>query len=231
LLEFGERVSDLRVSEEELFGFLKYSGYDLRWAEKMLRKSEKWKRSNNVESYVSWKPPKPILTDFKFACIGQDYDNHSVIYLPIGGWHTKKLMDLGYKEEVFEFRFHILEKIIQSIRNTPRSKFVMIMDMEGLTYKKCLHYETIQFLTTAFKDFEDNYPERLRACYVINAPWAFTYIYNVMKHIFSSKTLSKAKIFDADETTWLPQLEKQLPPKVLQKMQSCRLQCYPGLLS
>lgn len=65
-----------------------------------------------------------------------------MIYLPIGGWQTKKVMDMGFKTEAFQFRYHLLEKIMQVVEKSKREKFLMIMDMEGLTYKKCLHYES-----------------------------------------------------------------------------------------
>ncbi len=55
-------------------------------------------------------------------------------------------MDIGYKAEVFQFRFHLLEKIMESVNKAKKNKFVMIMDMEGLTYKKCMHYESKIFI-------------------------------------------------------------------------------------
>lgn len=51
-------------------------------------------------------------------------------------------MEMGYRDDSFQFRFHLFETIMASIEKTRKTKFVMIMDMEGLTYKKCMHYES-----------------------------------------------------------------------------------------
>jgi hypothetical protein len=72
--------------------------------------------------------------------------------MPIGDWHTKKMIESGYREESLQYRFYLLENIMDAVNRTSKSKFVMIMDMEGLTYKKCAHYESKRLFQIQFSN-------------------------------------------------------------------------------
>lgn len=91
-----------------------------------------------------------------------------------------------------------------------------------------------------FKDFEANYPETLKACYIINSksrsghceistdhglmncacyinlgPWVFSYIYGFIRPLLSARTLAKVQIFDSDVEKWQPIIYEQIPPESL----------------
>ena len=50
---------------------------------------------------------------------------------------------------------------------------------------------------------QENYPEALEECYVINAPWAFTAIYAFIKPFLNENTLKKIKVRAHVHTGWV----------------------------
>ena len=89
-----------------------------------------------------------------------------------------------------------------------------------------------------FREFESYYPELLHSCYILNsksliglfmalinyspyvilnspplisAPLVFSYIFNLVKPLLSSHTLSKVQLFDYNREKWAPALKQALP--------------------
>ncbi|CAL8111774.1 unnamed protein product [Orchesella dallaii] len=218
LAKFRDVMAGLNQDDDTLLRFLRAREGDIPKAEEMLRKSLDWRKENNVSSYINWKPPTVIAEDFRFNYLGLDKDGYAVMFLPIGRWCIREKIEKGHKDDAWLFRFHLLETFIHHVEQSTQKQFVIILDLSECSYKKVAHYETIQLLLAAFRDFEANYPERLRAAYVIRAPWVFSYVYAFIKPLLSGHTLSKVKIFDDDETKWRPVLVDRTPDDVLAKL-------------
>jgi hypothetical protein len=215
LEKFREVCKDLNQDDLTLLRFLRAREGDLSKAEDMLRKSVDWRKENKVETFLNYDLPKEIRNDFRFYNIGEDSEGYAVMYLPIGRWNIRDKIEMGFKEDAFTFRFHILENFMHHVEQTQQYQFVIVLDLTDCSYRKVAHKETIQVLLAAFRDFEANYPERLRAAYVINAPWVFSYVYAFIKPLLSGHTLSKVKIFDANVAAWKPVLMEKIPEKNL----------------
>lgn len=215
LEEFRKVCDDLKPDELTLLRFLRAREGDVQKAEEMLRKSVQWRKDNDVSTYLNWQLPTPIANDFKFHYIGVDNEGYAVMYLPIGRWNIRDKIEAGYKEDAFKFRFHLLEFFMHYVNKTKQHQFVIILDLAECSYRKVAHMETVQVLLSAFRDFEANYPERLRSAFVINAPWVFSYIYAFVKPLLSGHTLSKVKIFDANESQWKPALMEKIPEQII----------------
>jgi len=205
------RCEDLKQDDITILRFLRAREGDVSKAEDMLRKSVEWRKVHQVETFLDWTPPKPITEDFKYSYLGEDNHGYATVYIPIGRWHIRDIIEDGYKEEAFQIRFKVLENIINWVNETQRYQFVIIFDMQECTYRKIAHTPTIQLLLAAFRDFEANYPERLHAAYVINAPWVFPYVYAMIKPLLSGRTLSKVKIFDGNVPQWKAALLERIP--------------------
>jgi len=221
LEELKRSCEDLKQEDLTILRFLRARDGDTEKGEEMLRKSIEWRQENDVSSYCEWMPPKEIQEDFKFSCIGQDHEGYAVMYVPIGKWCIRDRIEQGLKDEAFQFRFSILEKFMKYVSETKQSQFVIVLDLKECTYRKVAHTLTIQLLVSSFRDFEANYPERLRAAYVINAPWVFPYVYAFVKPMLSGHTLSKVKIFDANVAQWKPALLERIPEHILPEECRC----------
>merc|ERR1719334_1903935 len=63
--------------------------------------------------------------------------------------------------------------------------------------------------------FEANYPEMMRAVYVINAPKVFSIAYSMVKGFLHEETQKKVRIFG--ETGWKEVLREDIEPSLLPK--------------
>jgi len=65
-----------------------------------------------------------------------------VMYLPIGRWNIRDKIELGYKDDAFTFRFHILEKFMHYVEQTQQYQFVIVLDLTDCSYRKVAHRES-----------------------------------------------------------------------------------------
>ena len=78
----------------------------------------------------------------------------------------------------------------------------VIMDLGGLGLKH-LYSPAIQCLRKIAHQAEGNYPERLKRCFIVNAPSVFPRIWNLVKNFFDPRTQKKIYILGADYYTEL----------------------------
>jgi len=76
--------------------------------------------------------------------------------------------------------------------------------------------------------YEANYPEILKACYIINAPGYFTIAFNVVKRFLAEYTLSKMFIFKADPIKWQKVLRDNISLDILPKYYGGNYEDPPG---
>jgi hypothetical protein len=206
-----KNTSDLEPDEETLLRFLRAREHDIVKAEDMLRKSVTWRKDNDVISYLNYTSPPVIKDNFIFNIGPCDNEGRPVVWVPIGRWNPKPVFDKGMKEECVKFRLFLYETVREAAKSVGASQVFVVMGLEGLTYDKVANLETMHLLYSSLKELEANYPEILKTCIVINAPWIFPMAYNFFKPIFSRRTLNKLKVFDSDRTKWLPQLLEYMP--------------------
>jgi len=73
----------------------------------------------------------------------------------------------------------------------------VIMDLGGLGLKH-LYSPAIQCFRNIARQGEDNYPERLKRCFIVNAPSVFPRVWNLVKNFFDPRTQKKIVILGAD---------------------------------
>lgn len=61
------------------------------------------------------------------------------MYVPIGKWNIREIIEQGHKDEAFLFRFSILEQFMHFVRQTKQYQFVIILDLKECTYWKVAH--------------------------------------------------------------------------------------------
>lgn len=92
-----------------------------------------------------------------------------------------------------------------------RSKLTVIIDLAGLTMRHASS-STLAVLKQRTRLEEDNYPEVVRRCILINAPSLFLATWPVVRHFLDDGTAAKFSILGAD---YLPTLLQHIEPSAI----------------
>lgn len=85
-------------------------------------------------------------------------------------------------------------------------KIVVVMDCKGMGFHQ-LYLPALQLIKGVSEMDQEFYPERLAKLYVVNAPWMFTSIWNVIKLWLDDNMLSKISILGSE---FLSEIEKDI---------------------
>ncbi|KRT83236.1 CRAL-TRIO domain containing protein [Oryctes borbonicus] len=79
------------------------------------------------------------------------------------------------------------------------------------------NFLAVELVITLLQNYEANYPEILKICYIINAPKLFALAYAVVKKFINEYTQSKIKIYKQESTKWRTLLLEHVSPDNLPK--------------
>ncbi|ODM94502.1 SEC14-like protein 4 [Orchesella cincta] len=182
LQQFKEAVVDLNQADVVLLRFLRARDYDLENAEKMLRNAVKWREEIGIDNYLQWEfPPyyQSCVRNLKFVC-----------WLFVGKWPVKQLLENGETEQMLRYMYTIMEKSVITTKECGTPGY-LILDMDGLTYAQSTHIASLKFAYNSFQKMEQCFPEIIKALYIINAPWIFTFAFNFVKGVFAKRRWKK----------------------------------------
>ncbi|XP_035701646.1 sec14 cytosolic factor isoform X2 [Folsomia candida] len=177
----------------------------------MLRKSLEWRKAVKFEEATTWKIPPEVQHAFPYFIDGLDKDGRIVFYFPIGRWEVRKMLANGYKTEMEKLIYSSMANLLKTIDDTAHEQFLIIIDLAGLTYWKVAHFETMQMVLQVFREYEQNFPERLDKALVINSPWVLNCIFPMVKPLLTGTTLQKVQIFDSCADKYLPAILDIIP--------------------
>lgn len=217
LKKFKKHVEDLKQTDVACLRFLRARDGNLDKAEGMLRRCLKWREDIQVSTYLTWRPTKCVAEDTTFEFTGVDIEGRPVFWLPMGRWNARGWVEKGYKEDIAKLRYYILETIMYQIGQSKADQCVVIFGVEGLTYWKVAHVETMQIMMDSFKDLAQYYPEIIKSMFVVNTPWYFPYVMTFVKPLLSARTAKKVQIFNSDRKKWLPTLLETIPESSIPK--------------
>lgn len=102
------------------------------------------------------------------------------------------------KSDFIRYQIYKVEEILTEMRsrNAP-DKAIMINDLSGYSLK-LLFTPGMDILIKVLVLLEDNYPETLHKCYVVNSPKIFPIIYEIVKPFLSKRTSGKIKILGSN---------------------------------
>ncbi|CAL8080506.1 unnamed protein product [Orchesella dallaii] len=215
LQKFRDLVKDLNKDEMTdvlLLRFLRARDSPEK-AETQLRKALKWREDCKIDSYLYWRPSKPVEEDLCFKYTGPDKEGRPVYWVPIGRWHVRQFLEQGYREDIQKMKYHILEYITGNTTKLGQHQSVIIFGIEHLAYSQVLHLESMQLMFASFRDLEQYYPETIKTMYIVNTPWFFPYVMNILRPLLSPRTSNKLKIYNGDKPTWLAALRTSIPDK------------------
>lgn len=215
LREFRSRVSKIYPqSDLKLLAWLRARDLDLAKAEQMLRRHLIWRKNNEIEHLANWKSPKVF---FPYIHFGYDKEGAPVYLMPIGRWEMRACIENGDIVPSLRYIYQVLENIISTANKQGIYEGIVICDFDGFGYRQVAHRGVLQGMQEVLRVFESNYPEVLKAAFVINAPKVFNYLFALVKPMLNSRTLGKVQIFGANRPKWQEALlaridADQIPP-------------------
>ncbi|GFS49416.1 SEC14-like protein 2, partial [Trichonephila inaurata madagascariensis] len=193
------------LEDETLFyRFCKARDFVLDDAEAMLRKHIEWRKEFHIDT---------ILTDFKplevfnyaassFVCF--DKEGHLVRYFDFGNADFKGLFNSAKKLDVLQYCLLTMEQDLVMMKKQgekigkPVMQAIHIVNFENLTFSQATNRTALETGMLYMKAFQDNYPERIKYTYHINASYYYTLTMSVVKTVIASAVFQKFKVFGTE---------------------------------
>ncbi|XP_046680270.1 SEC14-like protein 2 isoform X1 [Homalodisca vitripennis] len=225
LMKLRRNVADVCTlpyhDDQFLLRWLRARNFDCAAAEKMLRESLKWRAEWDVDNLEEWEAPAVFEQYYPSGICGFDREGSPVIVLPFSGmdiWgmlHTVTKADL-IKQTIRTVERHLaLARSQASIHGHQASQLVAIIDMTDFNLRQYAWRPASELVIAMIQMYEANYPEILKACYIINVPKVFALAFSIVKNFLNDYTISKIQIFKAEPGKWGPALLRQIPAENL----------------
>jgi len=229
LNQFRTRTADVKLDEFEnhdlrVISWIRARDHDLDDAEKMFRRSFEWRQKVDFYNLLKWDPPRNYDKAFPYEIPGCDKDGCPVIIVPLCEWDRLGRYELsnGGKDNLDKFGNQFASKIytvIRSMSNPAENKMVtrysVLVDLQGFSLRHLTSISILEALFEIFQRFERNFPETMKAAYVVNAPRLFAMLYPLVKQIISPKTASKIEVYDCNSVKWKQVLLDKIPSEQL----------------
>ncbi|CAL1296159.1 unnamed protein product [Larinioides sclopetarius] len=186
------------------YRFLKAREFDLPKAEDMLRKSIAWRKQYEVDTLLTnYTPPEVLTKYYPVSLLGFDKDGFPVRYVDFAT-DQKGIYNSVKKSDLIKYCLYLLEKDAELLKmqsqkcGKPITKVSYIYNFEGMTISKATDRTSIELLLLGTRIFQDNYPERIREIYVINAAAYFSILFSVVKSL-APQLFNKVYILGAEK--------------------------------
>ncbi|CAL1296154.1 unnamed protein product [Larinioides sclopetarius] len=200
------------------YRFLKARDFHIDHAEDMLKKHIEWRKEYSVDTILQdYIPHEALSIYFPGNLIGFDKENCPVKYFAFGNLDAKGVRRAANFPEIMKYVIYSQEKEINVLKQQSR-KFgkdlpgsVYILDFNNFSLSAATDMKTLEHSSILSKMYQDNYPERLKAVYIINVSPYFYLAFNIIKVFIAASILRKIhfckrdfqekllKIIDADQ--------------------------------
>lgn len=134
---------------------------------------------------MTWTPPEAVELYHPSGTCGTDREGAPVIVVPFAGLDIVGLLHSVARQDLVRTTIKILEENLQMARETGARQVVVVFDMDGfnlrqyawrpgkLSFKVLLCLLTLkvsaaEVVISLIQMYEANYPEILKACYIVN---------------------------------------------------------------
>ncbi|KAG5653285.1 hypothetical protein H0H81_001349 [Sphagnurus paluster] len=209
LIEEGVFVEG-RMDDALLLRFLRARKFDVAKAKEMLIAAENWRKSFGVDELVR-------SFDFK----EKEQEGRPIYIEQLGLLDIKALYatttpDRLLQRLVFEYERFLDERLpaCSAAVGHPVETSCTILDLSGVSLSN--FYRVKDYVMQASSIGQDRYPECMGRFYIINAPWAFSAVWSMIKPWLDEVTVSKIDILGSGyKSTLLEQIAPESLPKEL----------------
>ncbi|GFU50065.1 SEC14-like protein 4 [Nephila pilipes] len=199
-------ISPKMFEDETLFyRFCKARDFNLKEAENMLRKHIIWRKEMQLDSFLtSYKPPEVLKKHISCNFLCFDKEGCVVRYLDYGQTDMIGLWSSAKKFDVFKYLIHSSEQDFEALKQHSKKigkvvyQISYIYNFGNLSFANATHRKNIEITPYYLKICQDNYPDRIKNVFIINANCYFSLFFSIIKHILSSALLSKIRCYKAD---------------------------------
>jgi len=196
--------------------------YDTAAAVKMYTQSQFWRKYKGLDFLLDWNPPEVLRKFYPGGLSGWDRSGCPVWIIPFGRADLKGLLSSVSKQDFIDYTLRIVETSLALMRESSRKhgapvyQHTFIFDMSGFTFKDATHTPTLEVVQQLITIYEGNYPETLKAAYVINTPKVFQLVFSILQKTVNQRTLQKIKVFGYDN--WKQELLLHISPENLPEL-------------
>jgi hypothetical protein len=229
LEQFRQKVEDVlteeqRLSEPFLLRWLIARDFDVAKAEAMIRSNVVWRKENDVDNVLRWEAPEVFRLYYTVGLTGFDKENSPVVIVPFGRMDLWGLISSGGKENFVKFTLQTLETCLFRMKGKKNptngkevTRITAVFDCENFALRTLSYSGVVDTILDLIRQYEANYPETLKAAYVVNAPRVFMILFGMIKPLLSAHTLGKVQIFGSEPQKWKKALLDEIPSNQLPK--------------
>ncbi|XP_017011315.2 SEC14-like protein 2 [Drosophila takahashii] len=226
LEQFRKQMDDALVGTHDdyfLVRWLRARKWNLEAAEKMLRASLKTRAMWNVDNIEKWDPPKALQEYLPYGLMGYDNEGSPILVCPFANFDMWGMMHCVTRFEFQKYLVLLLERFMkiayeQSQKHGWKARqLVVFFDMQDVNLKQYAWRPAAECVISTVKQYEANFPELLKMCYIINAPKLFSVAFNIVKKFLDENTTSKIVIYKSGVDRWQQQLFSHVNRKAFPK--------------
>ncbi|XP_017863633.1 PREDICTED: SEC14-like protein 2 [Drosophila arizonae] len=202
-----------------LLRWLRARKWNVEAAEKMLKASLKTRAMWNVDNIEKWEAPKALREYLPYGVMGFDKEGSPVIVCPFYNYDIWGMMHCVTRFEFQKYLVLLLERFMklayeQSLKHGWKARqLVVFLDCESMNLKQYAWRPAAECVISSIKQYEANFPELLKMCYIINAPKLFSVAFNIVKKFLDENTTSKIHIYKSGVDKWQESLFSLVDPK------------------
>ncbi|KAH8234618.1 hypothetical protein KR032_000737, partial [Drosophila birchii] len=224
--QFRKQMDDALIGTHDdyfLVRWLRARKWNLDAAEKMLRASLKTRAMWNVDNIEKWDPPRALQEYLPYGLMGYDKEGSPVLVCPFANFDIWGMMHCVTRFEFQKYLVLLLERFMkiaydQSQKHGWRARqLVVFFDMQDVNLKQYAWRPAAECVISTVKQYEANFPELLKMCYIINAPKLFSVAFNIVKKFLDENTTSKIVIYKSGVDRWQQQLFSHVDRKAFPK--------------
>ncbi|PPR00480.1 hypothetical protein CVT24_004535 [Panaeolus cyanescens] len=222
-----------RMDDAMLLRFLRARKFDLAKTKEMLLNAEKWRKEFGVDDIVKnfdFKEKVEVDKYYPQYYHKTDVDGRPVYIERLGKLDIKALYSITTQERqlqrlVLEYEKFLNERLPACSKacGHPVETSCTILDLGGVGLAN--FYRVKDYVMAASSIGQDRYPETMGKFYIINAPWAFTTVWMVIKPWLDEVTVRKIEILGG---SYKDALLKQIPAQSLPKEFGGSCECQGG---
>ncbi|ALC42835.1 CG13893 [Drosophila busckii] len=211
LEQFRKRMNDALSDNDDdyfLLRWLRARKWNLDASEKMLRACIKTRAMWNVDNIEKWDVPRALREYLPYGLMGYDNEGSPVIVCPFYNYDIWGMMHCVTRFEFQKYLVLLLERFMKIayeqslVHGWKARQLVVFFDCESMNLKQFAWRPAAECVISSVKQYEANFPELLKMCYIINAPKLFSVAFNIVKKFLDENTTSKIHIYKSGVDKW-----------------------------
>lgn len=136
--------------------------------------SVKWREHWKVDTLSEWQPPEPLAKYYISGVSGYDHEGSPVIVVPFAGLDMWGMIHSATRSDFVRYTLRTLEGYLNLAYEQSKKhgiaarQLVAVIDMDDFNMRQYVWKPAGELVVALIKMYEGNYPEILKACYIVN---------------------------------------------------------------